>query len=222
MLLNFYSKETTTSSLQLPSKTPAIMTSPTADDTKTIEIMDADIERIQKVVRVRDPYFMTCAGSYSNRHHKHPVQARLERKDMPFEDDEDHLQYGTWIFRDKPGMVGHSNSCINLHGGIEEIERRKKKLQATSASPASLSGSSDPNTPKVRLSLKEYRKRKQEGIPTSPEAKPTIAILNEHRRSPHSSQDIPPVNGDVNLERTAITVAGVACSSATPQRSVKR
>ena len=196
------------------------MTPLSTEEANLLQEIDFHIGRIQKIVRVQDPYFLSCAGGHANRHHKHPVQAALERKETPFDEDEDHLQYGTWIFRDKTGPAGQSNSCINLHGGVEEIERRQKKVQAASSTATSISASSDAQTPKVRLSLKEYRNRKQGGPAISSALKsPSLAV---QKLPPATKHDKVSINGTSRDYKTAGSIGNQAAADQNLPRGQKR
>jgi hypothetical protein len=144
----------------------AIMVDLPAADIKAVGNIETNVKRINDHIRIEDPYFLTSAVPAAIRHRQTMYELELERKSNPFEVEEQHLQYNTWKYRNK------IEACLVLHGGIEEMRRREEKKQRSmSKSSASLSTSSE-TTPKVRLSLADYQKRKKEGYKSSPENKP--------------------------------------------------
>ncbi|TID20206.1 hypothetical protein E6O75_ATG07666 [Venturia nashicola] len=120
-------------------------------DAQELRKLDAAVDRIFKVVP-ENPYILSVPCDEPRYHYPSRQEAQSWLRDTPFSQDEERLQYMTYIYRD-PG-----ESCFVVRSQVDEDRDRQKAQHHAHKAPSFLSGTSTPNQgTKKKLSLSAYK-----------------------------------------------------------------
>ena len=135
--------------------------------------VDERLERIRENIWPRDPYLMDLVSPSSYR--LPPHLANNWRRNCPFDKNEEHLQYMTFL-----AHTGRGDTMLRTMGDWDDGNGNLKTQSAKRTSGDSSSGAISPlpgQPPRKKISLLDYNKKKagQTGGKTSPRSTHNLA-----------------------------------------------
>lgn len=117
----------------------------------TLEQLDDRLRRIKEKLLPTDPYILNCPSD----HRMDMSQAELWIRDTPFVRGEEHLQYVTFLARDKgDNLLRTIGAWDDGNGGMRPVlQDSKAGVQSGATSPMSNQG------PKKKISLMDYKNK---------------------------------------------------------------
>ena len=136
------------------------------NDLKLLSQLDERLERMKEKLLPYDPYILTCPTTYR----MDTAQAQSWIAGTPFEKGEEHLQYLTFLARDKGDNLLHTvGGWDDGKGGMKpNIHEQKPGARSGTASPMVA------QAPKKKISLLDYKKKSTgEAAAKAPLSRPT-------------------------------------------------
>ena len=136
------------------------------NDLKLLSQLDDRLKRMKEKLLPYDPYILTCPTTYR----MDTAQAQSWIAGTPFEKGEEHLQYLTYLPRDKGDNLLHTvGGWDDGKGGMKPtINEQKPGARSGTASPMGA------QVPKKKISLLDYKKKSTgEAAAKAPLSRPT-------------------------------------------------